>query len=166
MKNLFPAALVLASFALVPASAFALPLGETFDISLDRGTPYGVQEYPVGTWRILPTFPTDVTDPTTYAEACQYIVKWTNYSYLPSTTNLYLNELEADGLNDCDDAGSGFVTSEILLAPGPANKGFDVGQIKQTVNFLSVGEQYGSKDLYGTIVLNYGAVYSLVAKGY
>jgi hypothetical protein len=163
MKKLLSLAFACVSVALVPASATAMPVGTTFDASLDFGDANGVVEQSVGTWTFLPSFPADSYN---YGlSACRYRVSWKNAATLSKTTNIFLDELQPVGENDCDTNQASFITTSFVLAYGAANFGFDPTQQRKPVNLVIVSESSkGDDDLHGLIVVG-GVPYSLELSG-
>lgn len=154
VNKLLSIAIACSAVALVPASAMAMPVGTTFDVSLDFGDAYGVVEQDVGTWKFLPSFPAD-----SYAlglSACRYRVAWTNAATLSKTTNLFLDELQPVGEQDCNINQESFLTTSFVLAYGYTNYGFDPTQQREKVSLAIVSESSdGDDDLHGIIVIDY-----------
>jgi hypothetical protein len=163
MKKLLSLAFACVSVALVPASATAMPVGTTFNASLDFGDANGVVEQSVGTWTFLPSFPADSYN---YGlSACRYRVAWKNDATLSKTTNIFLDELQPVGENDCDTNQASFITTAFVLAYGAANYGFDPTQQRKAVNLVIVSESSeGDDDLHGLVVVG-GVPYSLELSG-
>ena len=148
MKKLFPIALALASFAMIPAAHAALP---NYNVSVINGS----QSVSVGTWRL--TLDQEVYSDVLGADACQYFVSWKNASVLPIRADLHVLELMQNDYTDCEEnAQTGFDTL-ILLGEG-TNKGFDKFQQKKTVTSIVLGEDE-SGALSGIIQLGTNIMY-------
>lgn len=159
MNKLLSIAIAYAAVGLVPASSMAMPVGTTFNASLDFGDAYGVVEQSVGTWTFLPSFPADSFN---YGlTACRYRVSWRNDAYIAKTTNLFLDELQPVGENDCDINQASFLTTSFVLAYGASNFGFDPTQQRRPVDLVILSESSDADDdLHGLIVVG-GVPYSL-----
>jgi len=159
MKSMLPLVFAFAACAIVPSVASAMPVGSKFDVKLDFGDYDGAVKQSVGTWEFLKSFPADSSN---YGKsACRFRVAWTNDAYLSKTTNVFLDELQPVGLNDCDINQYKFVNTVLILAKGKANYGFDPTQQRKEVDFAIIGESaHEGDDLYGVIEVD-GALYSL-----
>lgn len=159
MKKLLSLAFACASVALVPATAMALPVGTTFSAFLDFGDAKGNVEQSVGTWTFLPSFPADSYN---YGlSACRYRVAWKNDAYISKTTNIFLDELQPVGENDCDINQESYLDTAFILAYGSANYGFDPTQQRRPVNLVILSETNDAEfEFHGLIVVG-GVPYSL-----
>jgi hypothetical protein len=151
MKKLLSLVVAGASLAVIPTTAMALPVGTTYDVNLDFGDAGGTVEQDVGTWTIQPSFPADSTMLGT--SACRYRASWTNAATLSKTTNLFFDEIQTVGKNDCDLNQSSLFNTTIILAPGAANFGFDPTQQRRPVDFAIFNESTAGTPLTGTIVI-------------
>jgi hypothetical protein len=94
-------------------------------------------------------------------EACRYACKWVNNNTLPSSTNLYLDEVIIPGFADCDDNSLSSVPTTILLAPEFVSKGFDRNGNKRTIAAL-IQSEFGDSTA-GTIAFHGNGNFPLVA---
>jgi hypothetical protein len=164
MKKLFAFALAASSVALVSAPAMALPTNDALTVELEF-VPSGVSvEENVGTITCFPPIP-DV-DAHGF-QVCEYPCKW-EISFggvTLSNSNLYLNETQVDGINDCDVNSMDFVDSDLSLAA--PSTGFTIAFQKKGIARLAAGEA-GPEDapgnagnvVFGTIRFVTGATYS------
>jgi len=88
-------------------------------------------------------------------EACQYVCKWVNNAYLPSSTNFTFDEIITEGFADCEENSNIAVHTIIQLADpalvGPI-KGFDQYQQKRKVLAFQNGEDGEDGETNGLIV--------------
>ncbi len=159
MNKLLSIAIACASVALVPASAMALPVGTSFSVSLDFGDANGNVEQSVGTWTFLPSFPADSYN--LGISACRYRIAWRNDATLSKTTNIFLDELQPVGENDCDLNQGSYLDTTFVLAYGTSNYGFDPTQQRRPVSFVLLSETNDPDfEFHGLIVVG-GVPYSL-----
>jgi len=167
MKKMFPLAIALAAATMIPASALALDTGSTYDVRIINGK----KAIDVGTWVITldqfdaysdgKGYDDDDYDPLEY-EVCRYFVKWINDCELPSTANLYLDELMTPGNFDCEENSETGFSTLVFNSPGYKSRGFDKFNMKRTIHKLALGEN-DDGDLYGVVQFNGGVVYALEA---
>ena len=94
-------------------------------------------------------------------EACRYACKWVNNNTLPSSANIYLDEVIIPGFADCDENSLYSVPTNILLAPGFVSKGFDRNGNKRTIAALTQSE-FGDNTA-GTIAFQGNGNFPVVA---
>jgi hypothetical protein len=151
-KFLLPLSFAVIAAASLPTNALALNTCKVANVAIING----VDAIGVGVWR----FEFDQLVVTPGYEACRYFVKWINQAYLPSSANLYLEELMTPGIEDCE-LNSGYAIPTVVFnSPSYISRGFDKFQMKRTIQALTTCESLDGR-LDGVIQFNGGAVYAL-----
>lgn len=145
---------MLLSFALVTAGV----MGTTSAMALDVIPPrpvsifHGVVTIPVGTWFCDEgQYQAVMGAPIGNYNACRYICNWVSNSFLPLSTNLYIDEVISPGFADCAQNSQTQIPATIFLTPGVTSNGFDRNQAKRQVTTLILGEGVGVLQMNGSI---------------
>src|SRR6185503_1057567 len=129
---IFSSLAILAAVA-APEKAMALDTCKFANVALVNGP---AQVIDLGTWH----FELNQLVYTDGYEACAYFVKWINNCILPSSTNLYIEELTTPGLEDCEVNSLMPVHSVVFASPAYISRGFDKFQNKRIIQSLVLGE--------------------------
>jgi hypothetical protein len=161
IKRCFVKKALISSLALVAAvgvsgSAMALNVEAERNITIF----YGGQPVEVGRLVCDQGQYVDEYDAAYPYEACRFLCKWVNASYLPSSTNLYIDEIIVPGFADCEENSLYPVPTNIVLAPGFVSKGFDRNNNKREIAALTQSE-FGDNTA-GTIAFYGGGNFAVV----
>src|SRR4051812_34791024 len=116
-KVLLPLSFAVFAAIAAPTPAQALNTCKVANVAIMNGA----VAVSVGVWR----FEFDQLIVTPGYEACRYFVKWINNAVLPSSANLYLEELMTPGLEDCEINTTLTIPTVVFNSPSYISRGFD-----------------------------------------
>lgn len=165
-KSMLLSSILLAAAVFAPASANALDVTKPREVNIL----FGKYRIPVGKWYCDVGQYVSVEKDEGYAgcdyEACRFLCKWVNDAYLPSSTNIFIDELITPGVADCEENSEYGVTTSIYLAPKYLSKGFDRNQQRRHVVSLVQGEEgfyHGKNETHGTIAFANNGIFTVYA---